>query len=157
MSQVTCASIEAALAAYVDPQLEADLVAAGCVRAVEIDEAAGSASVEIVLPYPSDGTRVEDVVRYELPLQPLGEIAHPLVRRQLDAIFRYRTSVLAERFAWQTVAAAVVLGVVGTFGVLQLKAEFSVTDFVPRPNPLLPNVFFDPSRETPSDAKGYIP
>jgi hypothetical protein len=49
-----------------------------------------------------------------------------------------RTSILAERFAWQTVAVSVLLGVVGFFGVLQLKAEFSVTDFVPRPNPLLP-------------------
>jgi ligand-binding SRPBCC domain-containing protein len=46
----------------------------------------------------SDGTRVLDVVRYELPLQPLGEVAHPLVRRQLDAIFRHRTAVLADHF-----------------------------------------------------------
>ena len=49
-----------------------------------------------------------------------------------------RLSVLAERFAVQTVVAAVLVGVIGLFGVLQLKVEFSVTDFVPRPNPLLP-------------------
>lgn len=45
------------------------------------------------------GTRVDDRVCYALPLQPLGEIAHPAVRRQLERIFRYRSEALAERFA----------------------------------------------------------
>jgi len=68
-----------------------------------------------------------------LPSDSLGQTKERLLPKLIG-----RTSVLAERFAWPTVAAAVVLGIIGTFGVLQLKAEFSVTDFVPRPNPLLP-------------------
>jgi ligand-binding SRPBCC domain-containing protein len=35
-------------------------------------------------------TIVEDKVNYRLPFSPLGEIAAPLVRRQLDHIFRHR-------------------------------------------------------------------
>lgn len=37
-----------------------------------------------------DGTRVEDWVRYRLPLGWLGRTAHPMVRRQLERIFDYR-------------------------------------------------------------------
>jgi ligand-binding SRPBCC domain-containing protein len=36
------------------------------------------------------GTLVRDHVRYRLPLGPLGEIAYPLVRRDLTRIFGYR-------------------------------------------------------------------
>jgi ligand-binding SRPBCC domain-containing protein len=41
-----------------------------------------------------DGTRIEDVVRYRLPFGPAGRLVHPIVRRQLDGIFRHRTDVV---------------------------------------------------------------
>ncbi len=37
------------------------------------------------------GVIIEDLVRYKLPLPPFGEVAHPLIRRQLRRIFSYRT------------------------------------------------------------------
>lgn len=41
-------------------------------------------------------TRVEDLVRYALPLEPIGRLAHPIIRRKLDAIFRFREQKVAE-------------------------------------------------------------
>ena len=41
-----------------------------------------------------DGTLVEDEVRYVLPFWPLGEVLHPLVRLQLQRIFRYRQAAV---------------------------------------------------------------
>ena len=46
-----------------------------------------------------NGTRVTDRVEYRLPLQPVGLAALPLVRRQLDRIFRYRANVLQSYLA----------------------------------------------------------
>ena len=43
-----------------------------------------------------EGTRMTDRVEYRLPLQPAGVIALPLVRRQLDRIFRYRADVIRQ-------------------------------------------------------------
>jgi ligand-binding SRPBCC domain-containing protein len=40
------------------------------------------------------GTTIDDLVRYELPCWPLGELGYPLVRRQLRAIFRYRQEAI---------------------------------------------------------------
>jgi ligand-binding SRPBCC domain-containing protein len=35
-------------------------------------------------------TRIRDEVRYALPFEPLGRLAHPIVRSRLDHIFAYR-------------------------------------------------------------------
>ena len=51
-----------------------------------------------------EGTRLVDLVRYALPFQPLGEIVHPIVRRQLDRIFEYRTQTMLERFGGSRVS-----------------------------------------------------
>ena len=45
------------------------------------------------------GTRMTDSLYYELPLGPLGSLAHALfVRRSLDDIFDYRGRRIAERY-----------------------------------------------------------
>jgi len=41
-------------------------------------------------------THMEDEVKYRLPFEPLGDIAHFLVRRELDYIFDYRQKIVAE-------------------------------------------------------------
>ena len=40
------------------------------------------------------GTEMEDEVRWELPLRPFGELAYPVVKRQLDRIFDYREQAI---------------------------------------------------------------
>jgi ligand-binding SRPBCC domain-containing protein len=45
------------------------------------------------------GTRMTDTVRYSLPLSPLSQLAHPVVRRQLESIFDYRGEVIPSEIA----------------------------------------------------------
>jgi len=46
-----------------------------------------------------DGILVADEIRYALPLAPLGELAHPIVRAALAAIFDYRFGRVREIFS----------------------------------------------------------
>ena len=41
-------------------------------------------------------TLIEDEVRYRLPLEPLGDLAHFVVRRELEYIFDFRQKMVAE-------------------------------------------------------------
>ncbi len=43
------------------------------------------------------GTLMRDIVRYALPAWPLGELAAPLVRRELAAIFDFRRDAVAHQ------------------------------------------------------------
>lgn len=52
------------------------------------------------------GTIMDDEVRYRLPLSPLGDVALPLVRRQLARIFAYRTTAMRHLLLPGTEAAA---------------------------------------------------
>ncbi len=49
-------------------------------------------------PYGDGATLMRDTVRYALPLWPLGELAAPLVRRDLARIFDFRGAACAEHF-----------------------------------------------------------
>ncbi len=58
------------------------------------------------------GTLVRDRVRYELPLAPLGDVALPVVRRQLDRIFRFRQQAIRDLLAPGTLEGGLVRQVV---------------------------------------------
>jgi len=45
------------------------------------------------------GTLMRDTVRYALPAWPVGELAAPLVRRELDSIFGFRRDAVAALIA----------------------------------------------------------
>jgi ligand-binding SRPBCC domain-containing protein len=49
-------------------------------------------------PHGDGATLMRDTVRYALPLWPLGELAAPLVRRDLARIFDFRRAACAEHF-----------------------------------------------------------
>lgn len=44
-------------------------------------------------------TQIEDEVKYRMPLEPVGDIAHFFVRAQLDHIFDFRQKAVAEIFS----------------------------------------------------------
>lgn len=44
----------------------------------------------------SGGTRLTDHVQYRLPIYPFGQVALPIVRRQIEHIFDYRARVIAD-------------------------------------------------------------
>jgi ligand-binding SRPBCC domain-containing protein len=50
----------------------------------------------------ASGTLMCDTVRYALPLWPLGEMAAPIVRRELRRIFDYRREQVAARLSGQS-------------------------------------------------------
>jgi ligand-binding SRPBCC domain-containing protein len=52
------------------------------------------------------GTEMTDRVEYCLPLRPLGSVALPLVRRQLERIFRFRADAIRRLMAGDTTAAS---------------------------------------------------
>jgi ligand-binding SRPBCC domain-containing protein len=45
---------------------------------------------------PSGETSIEDIVHYRLPLEPLGDLLHFLVRAELDRIFEFREKAVRE-------------------------------------------------------------
>jgi ligand-binding SRPBCC domain-containing protein len=51
---------------------------------------------------PEGGTRMIDEVRYELPFTPLGDLAYPLVGRQVRAIFAHRNRIIPGLLAAQS-------------------------------------------------------
>lgn len=44
-------------------------------------------------------TRMTDYVRYELPLTPLGDLAYPFIKREVDGIFRHRNETIPHLLA----------------------------------------------------------
>lgn len=57
------------------------------------------------------GTRVEDEVRYRLPLGPLGLVGLPIVKLQLRRIFSYRQTAVARAFGGRDLVRDVVVRV----------------------------------------------
>lgn len=51
---------------------------------------------------PDGKTQIDDEVRYRLPFEPFGDIAHFLVRKELDYIFDFRNKTVCEILQPQT-------------------------------------------------------
>jgi len=64
----------------------------------------------------SNKTLIEDEVRYRLPLQPLGDIVHFVVWRELNHIFDYRQKTVAELLGKKAGASNKPLAAVGEIG-----------------------------------------
>lgn len=45
---------------------------------------------------PGGKTKIDDEVRYRLPFEPFGDVAHFIVRRELDYIFDFRQKTVQE-------------------------------------------------------------
>jgi len=58
------------------------------------------------------GTRINDVVRYRLPLGALGDLAHFIVKRQLMHIFTFRQAECARLLLGERAAEAIIAPVV---------------------------------------------
>lgn len=78
-------------------------------RITEYDPPRGFTDVQLTGPYRrwehhhrfatvDGGTRVDDEIDYELPFGPLGRLAEPLVRRELEEIFTYRARTIEAIF-----------------------------------------------------------
>lgn len=50
----------------------------------------------------AQGTAIEDEVQYRLPFAPFGDLAFPLVKRQLERIFRYRQKTVTDILLGET-------------------------------------------------------
>ncbi len=62
-----------------------------------------------ILQATANGTRMLDHVDYALPMTPAGELAHPIIRRQLRRIFRFRHEQMQRLFAPELRAPCTVL------------------------------------------------
>lgn len=78
MSTVTRAAVEATLSGLIDPNLNADPVSAGCVRAIDIQ--GDRVSVDLELGYPADQFKTGWAQMLQMSLQQIPGVAHAEVK-----------------------------------------------------------------------------